>query len=280
MRIPARRALFLLAAAGVAFFLVRGVIHMPPFGHYAGVYGLTLNQIAVSQRHVTDVVASVNFDYRGIDTIGEEFILFVSVTGVVLLLRMQREEAEQSEQSAEDEQDRQGEQAGQAGQVAGQQVALPRRSAAVDFMCQALVAPTVVLGLYIISHGHLTPGGGFQGGAVLASAFLLLFLGGEYAALTALIPTEFASAADGFGAGGFVVIGFVGLALGGVFLKNALPLGPVGVIYSSGTIPLINLSVGVEVGAGFVLILLEFLRQSLQLYERQQAREAEQPEGA
>ncbi len=275
MRIPARRALFLLAAAGMAFFLARGVIHMSPFGHYSGVYGLTLNRIAVPQRHVTDVVASVNFDYRGIDTIGEEFILFVSVTGVVLLLRMQREEAEQSEQSAE-----QAEQDEQPEQVAGQQVALPRWSPAVNALCQVLVAPTVVLGLYIISHGHLTPGGGFQGGAVLASAFLLLFLGGEYAALTALIPTEFASAADGFGAGGFVVIGFVGLALGGVFLYNALPLGPVGVIYSSGMIPLINLSVGAEVGAGYVLILLEFLRQSLRLYERQQAREAEQPEGA
>ena len=53
--------------------------------------------------------------------------------------------------------------------------------------------------------------------------------------------------------------------VGAAFLQDVIPLGPVGKIYSAGTIPLINLSVGLEVGAGFLLILSGFLRQTLQI---------------
>ena len=256
-----RRALFFAAAVALAVVLARGVIRMPAFGDYHGPYGLILNQIAVPQRHVTNVVASVNFDYRGIDTVGEEFILFASVAGVLLLLRVERDEAEQERSD------------GDAPQTQASDDVAPA-SLAVSAVCQALIAPTVVFGLYIISHGQLTPGGGFQGGAALASAFLLLFLGGEYHALRTLIPHDLGSAADAIGAGGFVVIGCIGLLFGAAFLQNVLPLGPVGVIYSAGTIPLINLSVGLEVCAGFVLILLEFLRQTLDLRQRQLAEQS------
>ncbi|HET9110826.1 MAG TPA: MnhB domain-containing protein [Ktedonobacterales bacterium] len=273
MNTTTRRALFFISAACVALVLTLGVIHLPPFGDYHGPYGLILNQIAVPERHVTDIVASVNFDYRGIDTIGEEFILFVSVAGVMLLLRAEKDESEQGGGQGD---------LSQSASLGERHTDLPAMSHAVNALCQALIAPTLLFGLYIISHGHLTPGGGFQGGAVLASAFALLFLSGEYGALRAIIPRELASSADAIGAGGFVIIGFVGLFVGAAFLYNALPLGPVGVIYSSGMIPLINLSVGFEVGAGFILILLEFLRQSLDMREhggrqRAQRQEESQP---
>lgn len=63
----------------------------------------------------------------------------------------------------------------------------------------------------------------------------------------------------------FVVVGFAGMLAGVAFLENILPLGPVGVIYSSRTIPLISLSVGLEVAGGFLVILSEFLKQALQV---------------
>lgn len=241
-----RQILFFAAAAGLAFVLARAVLRLPPVGDYRGPYGLILNQVAVPQRHVTDVVAAVNFDYRGFDTIGEEYILFASVTGVVLLLRTEQGESES--------------------EPAGDEIDEPTvASHAINVVCQLLAAPTCVLGLYIIAHGQLTPGGGFQGGAILASAFLLLFLGGEYRALQAIGPLHPVAAADAIGAAGFVIIGFAGLVSGAAYLQNVLPLGPIGVLYSAGMIPLINLSVGLEVASGFVLILLEFLRQTLRV---------------
>lgn len=254
-----RRVVFLIAAVGLAFGLVKAMVRTPAFGDYRGPYGLILNQVAVPQRHVTDIVAAVNFDYRGVDTIGEEYILFVAVTSVLMLLRTERDESEADEPPA----------------FTADQSALT--SDAISFTCRALVGPTVVLGLYIIAHGHLTPGGGFQGGGVLANACLLLFLGGEFGTFRTLSPSGLIAAADALGAGGYVAIGCIGLLAGAAFLQNVLPLGPVGLLYSSGMIPLINLSVGLEVGAGFVVILVEFVRQTLQVRaERQSGREREQ----
>lgn len=242
-----RRGVFLAGGAVLALFVLWGLRGLPPFGHYKGPYGIVLNHVAVAQRHVTDVVAAVNFDYRGLDTIGEEFILFTAVAGVVMLLRAERDETDVEPPQAEDV-DREA-----------------RTSDAMRLVSLFLVAPTALFGLDVVTHGHLTPGGGFQGGVILAGALLFVYLAGEYSTLRALSPTERADIADAIGAGGFVLIGLAGLIAGGVYLQNVLPLGPVGKIDSSGMIPLINLSVGLEVGAGFLLILSEFIDQTLRI---------------
>lgn len=242
-----RLIIFLVAAAGMAALMYWGGTGLPPFGDYQGPYGYVLNRVAVPERHVTDIVAAVNFDYRGLDTIGEEFILFTAVAGVALLLRTERAEIDVDPPENED---------------------VVRRvptSDAVRVFCLVLIAPAIVLGWYIVAHGHLTPGGGFQGGTILASGIILVYLAGAYRTFRALRPQERSDVLDALGAGGFVVIGFAGLLGGVAFLQNILPLGPIGVIYSSGIIPLINLSVGLEVAGGFLVILSEFLRQALQV---------------
>ena len=64
-----------------------GFAGLPDFGDYRGPYGEILNRVAVPERSTTDVVTAVNFDYRGFDTLGEEFILFAAVIGVASILR-------------------------------------------------------------------------------------------------------------------------------------------------------------------------------------------------
>ncbi len=246
-----RLAIFALGAVILAVFLLRGVGGLPAFGHTAGLYGAILNRVAVPQRHVTDVVTAVNFDYRGIDTVGEEFILFAAVAGVALLLRAERDEVEEEAPRRVVDLDRE-----------------TRSSDAVRALCLVLVAPTVLFGLYVVTHGQLTPGGGFQGGVVLATAPLLIYLAGEYGTLRALSPTAGVDLLGALGAGGFVAVGVIGLIAGGVYLQNVVPLGPVGTVYSAGTIPLINLAVGLEVGSGFLLMLSEFLAQTLRIRAR------------
>jgi multicomponent Na+:H+ antiporter subunit B len=192
-----------------------------------------LNSVAVGERHATNVVAAVVFDYRGVDTMGEEFILFASVMGVALLLRHSRRERRE----------------------------LPARvqSDAVRLTGIGFAGALLVLGLYVVAHGYLTPGGGFQGGVILASAFALVFLAGDYRAYRSLTPTPVVDLAEGMGAGGYVVIGFVSLLLGSAFLHNFGPLGTTGTLASGGSIAFLNVASALEVSAAFLLLFTEFL---------------------
>src|SRR5207248_525557 len=79
-----RLGLFLVAGAGLAALLGWGVAGLPAFGDYHGPYGLVLNQVALGQRHTTNVVAAVVFDYRGFDTMGEELMLFAAFVAPAL----------------------------------------------------------------------------------------------------------------------------------------------------------------------------------------------------
>jgi len=242
-----RRRAFLAAAALVGALLVWGMSGLPRTGVYRGPYGLVLNQVAVAERHATNVIAAVTFDYRGVDTMGEEFILFAAVIGVAILLRAMRGEAPQQPEEA----------------ARGRRV--PGTSNAVRVGGLTLLGPIVLFGIYVVAHGHLSPGGGFQGGVVLATGALLVYLSGEYVTLRRVRPESAIDRAEAPGAGGYVVIGLYGLVASGAFLFNALPLGTAGTLLSAGTVPVINLAVGLEVAAGFVLLLSEFLEQTLVL---------------
>ena len=98
-----RTFLITAGAAGLAALLVWGLSGLPPFGSYPGPYGEVLNSFAVGERKATDVVSAVNFDYRAFDTMGEEFILFISVAGAALLLRKVEEEEHDSQEESESE---------------------------------------------------------------------------------------------------------------------------------------------------------------------------------
>jgi multicomponent Na+:H+ antiporter subunit B len=249
-----RRRLFLVGAAGLAVLLVWGLSGLPDFSSFTPLYGQVMNRVAVEERSTTDVVTAVNFDYRAFDTLGEEFILFAAVLVLGLLLRTLAEE--------------------RRGRIDDD---APRRrsgktSDAVRLTTVALVGPTVLLAVYITAHGHLTPGGGFQGGVIAATALLLVYLGGDYAAMRRVRPLGLVTAAKASGAAAFVLIGLGGLIFAGAFLENFLPLGRPGHLVAAGSIPLLSLAVGFEVAGGFVLLLSEFLDQLLVLRRRRTGR--------
>ena len=241
----ARLRLFLVSAAVLAVVVLAGFGELPAFGHPAATVGAVLNTLSVPQRHITDVVAAVNFDYRGFDTLGEEFIFFAAVLGVALILRAQ-----------------QGEHAGHRTDYATGR-AVPPTSDAVRVLGLGLTPPTVLFSLYVVTHGHLAPGGGFQGGVILATGVLLIYLAGEFDDLHGLYTEPALERGAAVGVAGYVAIGLLGMAAGTAFLDNVLPLGRLGSIFSAGTVPVINLSVGLEVAAGLVLLLTNFLQQTI-----------------
>jgi multicomponent Na+:H+ antiporter subunit B len=247
MTTAARRAVLVAGLAGLAALCLWGLAEVPGFGHYRGPYGKVVDRITVSERRATNAVSAVNFDFRAFDTVGEELILFVAVTGVVLLLRGQRADLP----DPGDVDDRGGEP--------------PGTSDAVRVAGLGAVAVGLLVGLYLVSHGHLTPGGGFQGGVLLACAVLLLYLAGELISERRLRPSPVMEILHAAGAAGFVALGVGGLIAGAELLTNFVDLGTANKLLSGGTIPLGNVAVGVEVTGGFVLLFAEFIEQAVRL---------------
>lgn len=249
MKRTTRIRLFLASAGGLALLVGLAIAGLPPVGHYRGPYGDIVNAISVPERHVTDAVTAVNFDIRGFDTMGEEYILFTSVMAVLLLLRKQRNEPRHEHEDHAP---------GRSG---------IENSDAVRVVSLLLVGATLIFGIYVVTHGQLTPGGGFQGGVILATAPLLIYLAGEFQSFRKAVPRALVHAAEAAGAGGYVLIGVACLAGGGAFLQNVLPLGTKGSIVSGGIIPLMDISVGLEVSGGVALLLIVYLEETLELKE-------------
>jgi multicomponent Na+:H+ antiporter subunit B len=238
-----REAGFGAGAAAVFWLFCRGVLGLEHFGTFTGSYGLYFNSITVGVRHITNVATAVNFDFRGFDTMGEEYILFGALIGTSMLLReMHREmrEAQQQERTGRD----------------------VEHSHAVRFLGLVLTAILVLFGIYIVVHAHLTPGGGFQGGAMIGTGSLIVYLASSYEIYERLSPPDLMQFGHAAGAGLYVAIGLLGLIVGGSFLQNFLPFGTVRQFASGGTIPLINATVGLEVAAGFAAVFREFLLQT------------------
>ena len=221
-----------------------GLWGLPAFGHYPGPYGDILNAVGTAERHGTNIVTLINFDYRGFDTLGEEYMLFAAVIGAVVLLREHRGE----ETSA------------RPGRISEQPI--PARTDAVALGSRIALGLTIVLGIYVVLHAQLTPGGGFQGGCIVGSATLLLYIGLGYGMWRRLMKSAVLDAAEAFGAGAFVVGGLAAMAAGAPFLTNFLPLGETGSIVSAGLIPLVNFAVGIAVSAGFAVLFVEYLEET------------------
>jgi multicomponent Na+:H+ antiporter subunit B len=246
MTAAVRRWVFLAGAVGFAAFYLWGLTGLPGFGNYPGPYGDIINRIAVAQTNATGVVSAVNFEYRGFDTVGEEFILFASAIGVATVLRQLRGERERPPRDETMNRN------------------MPATSDAVRMVSLLLAGPIFLMGWFLVLHAQTSPSGGFQGGVVLATSFMLIYLAGEYLVFKRISPIDLTDAVGALGAGGFAAVGLSAVAMGLPFLSNFLPLGSApGAVSSSGTIALISFFVGIEVAAAFVLIVTELLEQTL-----------------
>jgi multicomponent Na+:H+ antiporter subunit B len=235
----ARTVLAGLVLAGLAALAVWAVTGLTPFGTPSGPANAITRTLA-HQRQVANAVNGITYDMRGLDTLGEELILFVAALGSAVLLRHRREHVEEPERET-------GPPVPEALRVAG----------------AVLVGPLIVLGVYVVSTGHLGPGGGFQGGVILASGLLLVYAAGQVLALERVEPTALVEVAEATGALAYALVAVGGLVFGSAALANFLPFGTTGQPLSSGTIAVLSIGVGLEVTGAVALILTEFLDQTL-----------------
>jgi multicomponent Na+:H+ antiporter subunit B len=127
----------------------------------------------------------------------------------------------------------------------------------VKKVSQLITALIFMYGIYIITHGHLTPGGGFAGGAILAGAFILLVLANGSELLKLKQKEEGSSLTESLAILAFLLLATLTLFFGTyVFFNNYLPGGTVGNLISAGIIPIYNIVIGIEVGAALFTIFL------------------------
>ena len=144
----------------------------------------------------------------------------------------------------------------------------------VKTIASIIFPPTMVFGIYVILHGHLTPGGGFQGGAVVASAITLLLVAFGTAEIARRLKESHLSMIESIGALGFISLALLGLtatffynflAGSGFIFGRIPPFGSnPGDMNTAGTLPLMNISVGLKVIAGLfaVVLVLAFVARS------------------
>ncbi|MBB2203275.1 MnhB domain-containing protein [Gluconacetobacter tumulisoli] len=217
---------------------------MPQFGAHPLIYGDRVNAIGPAERHITNMVSAINFDIRGLDTLGEEFMLLCTVTGGTILLRGGRGEDRRA----------------QPGCVRGRANHRPPDS--LRLLCRMLAPLTMVFGLYLAINAVLTPGGGFQGGVVIASALLLIYLAEGYAGWRDALGGEFFDAMEGLGAALYALCGFAAMGLGRPYLAVFLPLGSLKSTFSGGSMLIVNLGVTLAVAGGFATLLIEFMEET------------------
>ena len=178
-----------------------------------------------------NVITGILLTYRAFDTLGEVAVLFMVAASVGLLLG-----------------------GGRALPEARRDGARPS-SEIVQTGAQILLPLISIFAAYIIMNGHLSAGGGFQGGAVIASAVMLMLL-----AYPQYQPDlEFLSVTESAAGVLFVFAGIAGLIFAGGFLDNRiLPLGQFGAFFSAGAIPVLSVLLGVKVGCELSVILDRF----------------------
>lgn len=167
-----------------------------------------------------NLVTAVVVTYRGLDTLGEVTILFLSAAIVAFFLKVTNANG-------------------------GKRNFRPV-SEILQTAAKVLTPAIFLLGIYVFINGHLTPGGGFQGGAIVASGLVLMLLARPDMKVSHTV-IHVVESISGFA---FVFIGILGIIYAGGFLDNSLiSLGTFGTLLSAGAIPLIYIFVGLKVGA-------------------------------
>ena len=240
-----RLVLGLGSLAGLGALLVWAVGGLPAFGHPRGPYADLAPRIMLDERHVANAVTGITFDLRGFDTLGEELILFVAALGAAVLLRALRTEGTIEAAAAYEE--RRG----------------PGTADALRALGAVLVGPTLLLGIYVVVHGALTPGGVHEQQRAREQDTALEAAAGQVAAVERVRPVSLVEVADALGAAAYTLVALAGLVFGVAVMDNVLPYGTTGSLVSGGTVPVLSVAVGVEVTAGVTLILSEFVDQML-----------------
>ncbi|WP_408955637.1 hydrogen gas-evolving membrane-bound hydrogenase subunit E [Natroniella sp. ANB-PHB2] len=189
----------------------------------------------VEETKALNLVTAILFDYRAFDTLGEATVIFAVASTIAFLVPKQT-----------------------ASMISA------RFSIIMQQTTSLLIPFLFVIGSYIIAYGHISPGGGFAGGVILAVITILITITFGIRYSDRQVRPRIKSFMESFGAMGFVLLGLLGIMMGGNFLANAkagFDLGVPGDLISSGIIPHINLMTGLKVAAGLSIMFNSLIKE-------------------
>src|SRR6056297_326464 len=168
-----------------------------------------------------NLVTAIIVTYRGLDTLGEVTILFLAASIIGFFLKLKLEDEK-----------------------------VPRKVRKVSEILETaskIITPVIFLfGIYVFINGHLTPGGGFQSGAIIASGLVLMLLANP----VKKVNHKIISVVESISGFSFIILGIIGIFLAGGFLDNDyFGLGTFGELLSAGAIPVIYIFIGLKVGS-------------------------------
>ena len=216
--------------------LLYTVSYLPSFGD---AHNPDNNEVAaryiekgLQETGAVNIVTGMILDYRAFDTLGESHVLFVAAAAVMILLRLDKSGKGNQTQEKAEENDR---------------IYEPKNDAILQKVAKVLVPPIIIFGIYVILNGHLSPGGGFSGGAIIGAGLIL------YLNAFGFAKTERFFTYKTYKRISIVSLGFYALSksysfyTGANHLESFIPKGTPGAILSSGLILPLNICVGMVV---------------------------------
>ena len=219
----------------LSMLLIATVLNLPSLGRVSNP-----DNNEVSQRYIekgleetgaVNIVAGMILDYRAFDTFGESNVLFVATICVTVMLRIGRKK-EDGSKSEEEKDDRFYE---------------PSHDAILQVM-SVLIFPIIMLfGIYVVLNGHLSPGGGFSGGAVLGAGFILYLNAYGFEKTERFMNSKTVKWITFGSLMVYCLAKSYSFFTGANHLESHIPLGTPGAILSSGLILILNICVGLVV---------------------------------
>lgn len=206
---------------------------------YLPAYGEEENPVnnEVSQRYIenglqetgaVNIVTGMILDYRAFDTLGESHVLFIATCTVLILLRHDKKDKEEEE----DKTDRLYE---------------PKNDVILQMVARVLVPPIIIFGIYVILCGHLGPGGGFSGGAIIGAGLILYLNAFGFEKTEKFFKEKTYKVLSVAALGCYCLAKSYSFYTGANHIESIIPLGTPGAIISSGLILILNICVGIVV---------------------------------
>ena len=229
------RLFSVLFCISLVLVLLTGVSYLPTFGHAENPVNNEVPQRYIEnglqETGAVNIVTGMILDYRAFDTLGESHVLFIATCTVLILLRIDKKKGKDSIAERE----------------AIDRIYEPKNDVILQTVARILVPPIIIFGIYVILCGHLGPGGGFSGGAVIGAG-LILYLNAFGFAKTERFFTAKTYKWMSFGAlACYALAKSYSFYTGANEIHSVIPLGTPGAILSSGLILILNICVGIVV---------------------------------
>ncbi|MCM1038309.1 MAG: hypothetical protein NC434_03230 [Ruminococcus sp.] len=214
--------------------LLIAVSYLPSYGHAEN----PVNN-EVSERYIenglqetgaVNIVTGMILDYRAFDTLGESHVLFIATCTVLILLRKDKKKDENGVDIE-----------------ASDRIYEPKNDVILQTAARMLVPPIIIFGIYVILGGHLGPGGGFSGGAIIGAGLILYLNAFGFQKTERFFTGKTYKVLSVCALGCYCLAKSYSFYTGANHIESVIPLGTPGAILSSGLILILNICVGIVV---------------------------------